>query len=434
MASIARDSNGRKRLLVMMPDSSRQAIRLGKMSARSADTIKTHVEELIGAKLANRTPADETSKWLAGLDDVMLAKLAALGLVEPRQSVNLGPFIEDYISKRIDVGPATVIKYREIQNCLLEFFGACKVMRTVTTGDAEDFRLFLLKKVSENTARRRTGLARQIFTAAKKRGLVNSNPFDGLPVTIQANTEKFYFVTRSEAQKILEACPDAEWRLTFVLARFGGVRTPSEQQGLAWADVDWARGRLRVSSPKTKRHEGGASRVIPLFPELLPHLREAFENAQLGSVYIVPRCRDGKVNLRTQFERIIRRAGLEPWPKLFQNLRSTRETELAEKYPIHVVCRWMGNSVPVASKHYLQLTDEHFDRAVADLDAAQNAAQQPVESPRNDSQASGGDSQEVSELQTVATNCESPREEKVGHTGLEPVTSSMSRKRASQLR
>ena len=35
--------------------------------------------------------------------------------------------------------------------------------------------------------------------------------------------------------------------------------------------------------------------------------------------------------------KIIARAGLEPWAKLFQNLRATRETELAEIYPMHVV-------------------------------------------------------------------------------------------------
>ena len=33
----------------------------------------------------------------------------------------------------------------------------------------------------------------------------------------------------------------------------------------------------------------------------------------------------------------IKRAGLTPWPKLFQNLRSTRETELAETFPLHVM-------------------------------------------------------------------------------------------------
>ena len=61
--------------------------------------------------------------------------------------------------------------------------------------------------------------------------------------------------------------------------------------------------------------------------------------------------------------RIIRKAGLRPWPKLFQNLRSTRESELAETFPMHVVCAWIGNSQPVAAKHYLQITDEHFEQA-----------------------------------------------------------------------
>lgn len=37
--------------------------------------------------------------------------------------------------------------------------------------------------------------------------------------------------------------------------------------------------------------------------------------------------------------------------------------QAVEKYPLHVVCAWMGNSQPVAAKHYLQVTDEHFNLA-----------------------------------------------------------------------
>jgi len=48
---------------------------------------------------------------------------------------------------------------------------------------------------------------------------------------------------------------------------------------------------------------------------------------------------------------------------MFQNLRSTRETELAETFPIHVVTAWLGNSPEIARKHYLQVTNEHFVRA-----------------------------------------------------------------------
>jgi len=36
----------------------------------------------------------------------------------------------------------------------------------------------------------------------------------------------------------------------------------------------------------------------------------------------------------------------------------------AEEYPLHVVTNWIGNSELVAARHYLQTTNEHYDRAV----------------------------------------------------------------------
>ena len=59
--------------------------------------------------------------------------------------------------------------------------------------------------------------------------------------------------------------------------------------------------------------------------------------------------------------------GVEPWVKLWQNLRSSRETEFVEKFPIQVVTAWMGNTTAVAMKHYLQVTDEHGRRAITEL-------------------------------------------------------------------
>ena len=56
--------------------------------------------------------------------------------------------------------------------------------------------------------------------------------------------------------------------------------------------------------------------------------------------------------------------GIKPWGKTFQNLRSSRETELVEDFPVHVVTEWLGNSPDVARKHYLQTHEGHFQRAV----------------------------------------------------------------------
>ena len=36
---------------------------------------------------------------------------------------------------------------------------------------------------------------------------------------------------------------------------------------------------------------------------------------------------------------------------------------MTEKFPLHVVCNWIGNSAVIAAKHYLQVTDAHFVQA-----------------------------------------------------------------------
>ena len=56
---------------------------------------------------------------------------------------------------------------------------------------------------------------------------------------------------------------------------------------------------------------------------------------------------------------------LDAW----HNLRSTRQTELDDRFPGHVVSPWLGNCEATARKHYFRTTDAHF------ADAAQNPAQ-----------------------------------------------------------
>ena len=179
------------------------------------------------------------------------------------------------------------------------------------------------------------------------------------------------------------------------LSRYGGLRCPSEHLALTWADPDWERDRLRVTSPKTEHHEGKAERWVPIFPELRPYLAEAFERAPEGAVHIITCKRDMDQNLRTRLVKIIRRAGLTPWPKPFHNLRASRQTELAAEYPLHVVCAWLGNSALIAQKHYLQVTDADFRRA------AQKAAQSAAERGCQEGTAEGSESQNDLEIKPL---------------------------------
>jgi integrase len=204
----------------------------------------------------------------------------------------------------------------------------------------------------------RRGRARQLFQAAVRHRLITRNPFAELKgVSVLANKSRDYFVTRDVADAVLEACQDNQWKLLFALSRYGGLRCPSEHLGLRWSDIDWERGRIVVRSPKTEHHEGKEHRVIPLFPELRPYLEAVRDEVGPGiavpnSAPIITRYRDVNANLRTQLLRIVAAAGLMPWPKLFQNLRASRATELAAAHPGHVAAAWLGHSTDVALRHY----------------------------------------------------------------------------------
>jgi len=313
---------------------------------------------------------------------------------------------------------------------LTEFFGPDKLLRNIRPGDADEWRLFLIgKRLADNTVRRRCGAAKQFFRAAVRKGLVAANPFADLKAAVQGNPRREYFVSRALAEKVLDACPDAEWRLIFALCRYGGLRCPSEVLTLTWGDIHWDQGRFTVHSPKTEHHPGQESRQVPLFPELAPYLEQVFDAAEPGTEHVITRYRNTSQNLSTKLRRILRKAGLTPWPKLYQNLRTTRQTELTDRLPAHVVCAWLGNSQPVAMKHYLQVTDDHFKQAV------QNPVQPVSAATCQDLPAEPGKENKpaiVASGQRVASVGSDTSKDMVGDTGLEPVTSCVSSRRSSQ--
>lgn len=441
MASVSNDPGGRRRILFVDAERKRRCIRLGKVTAKQAETVRLHVEHLAYAKTTGTAPDGDTARWVASLADEVYAKLAAVGLVTPRQGAGpgetLGPFLDAYFAeRRVTRKAGTLIVWRQTRRCLIDYFGDGKPLKDITPGDADAWREHLLSApgarekvptpLSVNTVRRRCGLAKQFFRAAVRRRLIPENPFDAVDTTVRGNRAKDYFVSREEAAKVLDACPDAEWRLLFAFSRFGGLRCPSEHLALKWGDIDWERGRIRVTSPKTAHHDGKAERIIPLFPELRPLLEAAFDAAPEGSEYVVTRWRDVGTNRRTHLLRIIRKAGLTPWPKLFHNLRASRQTELAAEYPIHVVCEWIGNTQAVAKEHYLRVTDADYDRATSGPNrAAQNPAQYPPGSGRKGPYQATGGNEKTPGLPGVPTPYDAVRCTSVGAAGFEPATSTV---------
>jgi hypothetical protein len=77
----------------------------------------------------------------------------------------------------------------------------------------------------------------------------------------------------------------------------------------------------------------------------------------------VPKMGWKNANLRSEMTRLLRRAGVSGWPRLFHSMRASRQTELQREFPIHVVCSWLANSPRIAQQSYLLVTEDDFARS-----------------------------------------------------------------------
>ncbi len=287
----------------------------------------------------------------------------------------------------------------DVARNLRTFFGNDRLITEITAGDAEDFRIWLEtegKEVAEdkdpqglakNTVRRRIGRAREFFNLAVRRGIIESNPFADETVTVTGNPDRQFFVPAEWIERCIQQAPCEDWRIMIALARYGGFRS-HETRMQRWKDIDIPNRRMIVRSNKTP-----PERVCPIFPELLPHILRAREMAPTGAELVVTRY-STDANIGTTFAKIVKKAGLVPWGKLFQNLRATRETELIAKFPIKDVASWLGNSAPIAMKHYAMTMKSSFDRAIQE--GARGVHENPPQNPPH-SMARDGNQQQSPE-------------------------------------
>ena len=108
------------------------------------------------------------------------------------------------------------------------------------------------------------------------------------------------------------------------------------------------------------------------------------------------------------------------------SLAAVRATGLASEHPGYVAAAFLGHSTAVANKHYWQVTDEDFDRAIqGSSKAVQNPAQHLHVSARTGSQGTSPADDKTLVLPVHAPQCTNVLDGLVGDTGLEPVTSTV---------
>jgi len=369
MASLCCDSGKRGtsyRVISRAPGNKRHTIRLGRVNKRIAETARLMIESLESAKAAGHSPDRETSEWVGRLGDEMHERLVRAGLVPPREHASaaiatLGQHLEQLFGSLGKQKPTTARNYARARRLLEEFFGKDKTLDSMTEGDADAYKRWLLASYAPASASVDLRRARQFLKAAVRHRLIPVNPFAEVPCGPQVNDDRIVYVPPEAIEAVIAVCPDNDWRLIFALPRYAGLRFPSEVESLKWSDVDWAESRFTVHEKKVEHHPGRGRREVPIFAALRPHLERAYRERDPGAVYVVPRVRHG-ANLSTQAKRIVERAGIEVWVKLFTNLRGSCSDDLerqgvAEK----AINAWVGNTARMRQRHYHSVRPEDWE-------------------------------------------------------------------------
>lgn len=371
---------------IKRPDTGKRTkIRLGVVSKNVAQEAGAHIDHMIEAVLYQTDFPPKTAAWLSTLPDELYQRFASAGLVGERFADGvpaLGTFLDDYLERKTGGSSRsggwksrTVSNRQQSIDDLVRYFGRDTPLDTIDAGSPEEWLAWMTKAkpkgrgLSPATASKKLKDARQFFDFARRKQYVAFNPFEGVRLPPQDNPERLFYVPRKSIEKVLKQVTDPEFRLVIALGRYAGLRIPSEAKQLRWSDLNWAKRTVRITAPKKSGDAAAGQRVCRLFDELVPFLEAIGIPGTESTGHVLSSLQSiSRTNLRTQFGRYVDRAKVKRWPRLFQNLRASALTDLAEQYPLPWVCKWLGNSVDVAMRHYVMLKGIDLSEAVFDAD------------------------------------------------------------------
>jgi integrase len=348
---------------------------LGACGASWAHEFKAQLERLLVAKGLNRAPSPDTAEWLERLPNREFAKLSACGLVDvSHRALTLGAHIAQMLKDHpISTGGEAARK--QAHESLKLHFGADRQIRTITEADAKAWWGTIIapaegtRALAIATRYKRLKDCKAVFNAAVRYGKIVKSPFTNIRASgSQVNPRRQHYITHESLDKFLTSeAISLELKSLLALARFAGLRCPSEAINLRWADIDFAENKMFV--PNAKLGCGGCKdpwRVVPMRGRLKTVLGELFAATPAGEELVF-----GGVRARIAkspwhwLKRAFKLLEVTPWEKPWQNLRASYVTELRQNGLSAVqIAKWSGHSVKVANQHYVLEIESDFQAAI----------------------------------------------------------------------
>ena len=357
-------------------DKVRRSISLSsrKFRHQTAERVKKMIETLIYYRHnGQEVPDRKVERWLEDLSPEIIAKLAEAGLINVTKQRTCKELFDTWLKhKKSTVKPKSYALYCRGRDMFFKTFSPTELVESITSDRVLDWKAEMLAEFAEPTVTGYLNTLRMAFTWGVDHDWVRKNPTKSVPMGSYANRAKDRTISMDEYAKLLDACPNQEWRTIIALARVGGLRCPSELQRLKWADINWEQNRFVVRAPKTERYVQHSKRIVPLFPELRKVLDQHFFSLDEtdDNEFVIASLRNTSWNLQHMFDKISNRAGLGEVERPFDNMRMSRSNEVLTRWGAVKESLWIGHSTKTMIKHYLCLSDTDFSEAAGVTDSA----------------------------------------------------------------
>jgi integrase len=304
MASLHKDPRGKSPywyVAYTQPDGRRAFRSTRQTDRRKAAEVARTLERAARAARQNELTESQVRKWMDEL-------LESTGQ-SPVRNVTVRSFATDWLGgKRLAVSRAAALRYERAVKLFLGGLGARadKPLAGVTPTDVAAYRdARLAENVAGGTLLHYVKAIRSLFTSARRRGLVLTNPAEGIELPRKRAHER---VTFSVAElRALLALASPEWTTLLLLGWYTGGRL-MDLACLDWDAIDLATGTVTFTQGKTS-----ARVVVPIHPELGEHLSSIATDrggTLCPALAVTPAT--GRAGLSQQFIGLMRAAGIDP--------------------------------------------------------------------------------------------------------------------------
>lgn len=379
MSSVYKTSDRGWYCVFVQPSGNRRSIYLGKITKKAAENVQKHIDRLLALNHVGQPPDSSIEEWLALCEPAFRLKLRESGLIArwsvPTDPPAIGSLWDTYLANRIDLAPSTLKGFKTAKIHVVAFFQDRRIC-DISVGDAKQFALEMEHKHSSAHAKKIVERLKQVLQNAVDFRLIKENPFDQVAIRSKLDKTRSHYLAEADATEILENFSTAQGRAIFVLARFAGLRIPHEPLSLKWHNIDFTKHRISIpAGTKT------GARIVPMVPIVYRHLIDLAELRDRSEWVFSTGRASAATTWRKWLESAIVLSNKTQWPKLWHNLRASCRTDWEEQFSSHVCDAWLGHSLRVAKDHYLQVTDDHWKKAI-ELETPKKPREKPKDAAR----------------------------------------------------